>query len=67
MKIQRGTKVGTPIKTQKGDVKATINGRDEAIEYIRSAIHSLGTNTKDDVIAKESIANLSVVLLDLKG
>lgn len=39
---------------------------DEAIDYIHSAINSLGACAKDDEIAKESIANLSVVLLDLK-
>lgn len=40
---------------------------DEAIGYINSAISSLSVHAKEDVLAKESIANLSVVLLDLKG
>lgn len=40
---------------------------DEAVEYIRCAISSLGKSAKEsDVIARESIANLSVVLMDLK-
>lgn len=40
---------------------------DEAAEYIRCAISVLGKSAKEsDVIARESIANLSVVLMDLK-
>jgi len=54
-------------KRASNNVKATTNNRSEAVEYIQSAIHSLGTNAKDDVVAKESIANLSVILFDLKG
>lgn len=40
---------------------------DEAIGYINSAISSLSVHAKEDELAKESIANLSVVLLDLKS
>lgn len=40
---------------------------DEASEYIRCAISALGKSAKEsDAIARESIANLSVVLMDLK-
>ena len=39
----------------------------EAIEKIMDAITSLGCMAKDDPLARESIANLSVVLFDLKG
>lgn len=38
----------------------------ECIDYIHQAIDCLATCAKDDPIAKESIANLSVVLLDLQ-
>lgn len=34
-------------------------------KYIRSAIEALGSVAKDDVLAREAIANLSVVLFDL--
>lgn len=58
-------------KTNKNSVASTntIQGASnysEAISYISSAISSLSVSAKDDVLAKESIANLSVVLLDLK-
>lgn len=36
------------------------------IDYIKAAIDSLGTIAQDDDLAKDAIANLSVVLLDLK-
>lgn len=39
----------------------------EAIGYIHSAISALSTSAKNDPLAKESIANLSVILFDLKG
>lgn len=39
---------------------------DECIDYIRSAISSLGPAAKDDVMAREAIANLSVILFDLQ-
>ena len=37
----------------------------EATKYIRAAVDCLGKMAKDDILAKESIANLGVVLLDL--
>lgn len=46
--------------------KSVINKYSDAIEYINSAISSLSVIAKDDKLAKESIANLSVVLLDLR-
>lgn len=70
MKITRGGAEikgsSRPIKKQ-SNVQAATGGRDEAVEYIKSAIHTLGTNAKDDIVAKEAIANLSVVLFDLKS
>ena len=38
-----------------------------AIELISAAIESLAEIARDDQIAKDSIANLGVVMLDLKG
>lgn len=38
-----------------------------AIDFISNAIESLAEIAKDDPIAKDSIANLGVVLFDLKG
>lgn len=38
-----------------------------AIDLISAAIESLAEVAKEDTIAKDSIANLGVVLLDLKG
>ena len=40
---------------------------DEAICSIQVAIESLAAVAQDDQIAKDSIANLSVVLMDLKS
>lgn len=62
------------IKKQNSNVNAATNTQSkdknvysEAIDYIQSAISSLGLAAKDgDTLAKESIANLSVVLFDLK-
>lgn len=38
----------------------------DTIDYIKAAIDSLGNIAQDDDLAKDAIANLSVVLLDLK-
>lgn len=38
-----------------------------AVDLISAAIESLAEIAKDDPIAKDSIANLGVVMLDLKG
>ena len=40
---------------------------DNAIQLISAAIESLAEIARDDQIAKDSIANLGVVMLDLKG
>ena len=50
------------LKDATGDV---LKHREEAIEYIHSAISALSNVAKEDKISKDSIANLSVVLLDL--
>lgn len=67
-----------PACKQSNDVKAstallcneteTCCGKyDAAIELISAAIEALSVVAKDDVIAKDSIANLGVVMLDLRG
>lgn len=40
--------------------------RKQAADHIYAAITCLGKDAKTDIVARESIANLSVVLLDLK-
>lgn len=40
---------------------------DNAIQLISAAIESLAEIARDDQIAKDSIANLGVVMFDLKG
>lgn len=49
------------------DTVVSENPYQPAIEQIISAIDSLGPFAKTDSLARESIANLSVVLFDLKG
>ena len=52
----------------KSTVEASANVKySEATQYIRCAISALSADAKQDVLAKESIANLSVVLLDLSN
>ena len=51
-------------------VKATTSTKNkpdysEAQKHIKCAIDALGNQAKQDIVAKESIANLSVVLFDL--
>lgn len=43
------------------------NKYDKALSHIKAAIDELGKDAKTDIIAKENIANLSVVLFDLKS
>lgn len=50
--------------------KSSVNANDnyaEAAEYIKCAISVLGKSAlKSDILARESIVNLSVILMDLK-
>lgn len=71
----------TDVKTTKSSIKATTEIGDDcsiaaqqdyegAIDCIQNAINMLAHTVqcnKNDVVARESIANLAVVLLDLKG
>lgn len=59
MKIQKKT----AIKASTGDVVKS--DYSEAISHIRTAIESLASN-KDDSLAKDAIADLSVVLFELQ-
>lgn len=54
-------------KTVRASVEAQKHN-DAALSYIRKAIECLGEEVKasDSIVAKESIANLSVVLFDLQ-
>lgn len=51
--------VSQPVEAAKSDYS-------ESIDYIKSAIDCLCPHAKDSVVAKEAIANLSVILLDLQ-
>lgn len=59
MKINRADKKSEAVV--KGSIEC-----DLASTYIKQAIDELGQVAKDDIVAKEAIANLSVVLLDLQ-
>lgn len=52
-----------------GDVKASkqISANDQALTHIKAAIDILGKSGQKDDITKDSIANLGVVMFDLKG
>ena len=62
-KIKASTEImGTPAESMVPDCKYSI-----AIDNIMHAIESLAEVAENDDIARDSIANLSVVILDLKG
>lgn len=64
MKISKNKKVCAAKETNTvTDVKSKYQ---DTIDYIKAAIDSLGNIAQDDDLAKDAIANLSVVLLDLK-
>lgn len=52
-----------------GEVKAStkISAKKQAQKHIKAAIDILATCGKDDIVAKDNIANLSVVMFDLMG
>lgn len=59
MRIKKTTSIKATTQT------ATKPNYSEAQKHIKCAIDELGKQAKSDVLAKESIANLSVVLFDL--
>ena len=52
-------------KSGQANTQVTSANYSEARKHIKCAIDALGKDAKDNVVAKESIANLSVVLFDL--
>lgn len=60
MKITANKRASSGIKSTN-----TQSCKQDASEYIRKAIEALSSD--EDAVSKESIANLSVVLLDLKS
>lgn len=56
--VDSGTSI--PVKPEVTEMDYT-----EACDKIKCAIDILGKSAKSDVLARESIANLGVVLLDL--
>ena len=63
----RITKVTKEVKATKDvDVKASTE-TDKALQHIKAAIDILGKSGSKDAVTKDSIANLGVVMLDLKS
>lgn len=58
--------LGDPVAEVAVVTESTGCPYEKAITCIRNAIDALGAVAKDDALARESIANLSVVLFDLK-
>ena len=52
-----------------GDVKAAkqLSADEQALKHIKAAIDILGKSGNKDAVTKDSIANLSVVMVDLKS
>lgn len=53
-------------KPQSNKTNDSANNYSEEQKHIKAAIDLLGKKSKHNQLARESIANLSVVLLDLK-
>lgn len=52
---------------KKNEVNASTDNKSEAKKYIKCAIDALGASAKGgDTIARDALANLSVILFDLK-
>ena len=49
-----------------GDIKSSTS-TDKALQHIKAAIDILGTSGMRDEVTKDSIANLGIVMLDLKN
>ena len=61
-----GSRVMRISNSTKTDVDAS-SSTDKALQHIKAAIDILGKSGNKDDITKDSIANLSVVMFDLKG
>ena len=70
MKIKKNASVNSATTTE-NTPSAELNSMvfSDSIEYVKKAIDSLGAYARrsNDTFAKETIANLSVVLMDLKS
>lgn len=52
---------------KKNEVNASTDNKSEAKKYIKCAIDALGASAKSgDTVARDALANLSVILFDLK-
>lgn len=65
MRITKSNKV---VKADT-EIKATsdISADEQALQHIKAAIDILGKSGNKDAVTKDSIANLGVVMFDLKG
>nr|DAF92235.1 MAG TPA: hypothetical protein [Siphoviridae sp. ctgN495] len=66
MRINKNTKQAEIIDNKDPVLCKNSNCKEDAILKIREAISCLSPIAKEDEIARESIANLSVILFDLQ-
>lgn len=64
MKISK--KCGLDKVSGQATAETSVNLYQSAIDHIQEAIESLADSAKNDPIAREAIANLGVVLFELK-
>lgn len=64
----RITKSNKAVKASK-EIKAStdISADEQALQHIKAAIDILGKSGNKDSVTKDSIANLGIVMFDLKG
>lgn len=60
-------KISKKSATATKDVVTCASKYKDSVNKIYAAIQSLGEFAKDDILAREAIADLSVVMLDLKS
>ena len=53
-------------KSVKASSNVNSNKNDAAVQYIRSAMEVLNESAKTDIVAKEAIENLAVIMFDLR-
>lgn len=68
--IKSSKSEGRPVRVVKSS-KEVVNSNDskysDSLKYVRSAIDCLSADSHDDAFAKEIIANLGVVALDISS
>ena len=67
MQIKKSKKVEAAKNTKAVSARADSTKYSEAQKHIKAAIDILAANAKNDEVAKDNIANLSVVMFDLMG